>query len=107
MVLINKKGIAKIEYNKKWNEIKVGFPATKLTAHFNRFDGTEPEEINPVWLVECDNEEDYEIKTSNDDMCLEISTLNDHDGAIVKVTLTDDEQKYMSDSIELKVVTLG
>ena len=59
------------------------------------------------WVVECENAEDYMIETSNNDRCLEITALKYHDGAIIKVSLIDEEQKYISDSIELEAMSLG
>ena len=90
MVLVNIKRFAKIECNKKFKVVQVG-SVTKLTAHFKCFDWTENEKVTPIWVVECENAEDYMIETSNNDRCLEITALKYHDGAIIKVSLIDEE----------------
>ena len=105
MLLLNKKGYAEIECNKKMNVIKAGFSPTRLTAKFNNLIDSN-NKITPVWLVECDNIEHYDIEVSDDSQELYISTMYDHAGDIVKVTLIDKEKNYVGASIRLEVFTI-
>lgn len=105
LLILNKKGYAEIECNKKMNVIKAGFSPTRLTAKFNNLIDSN-NKITPVWIVECDNIEHYDIKVSDDSQELYISTIYDHAGDFVKVTLIDKEQNYVGASIYLEVITL-
>jgi len=106
MLLINKKGFAKISCNKRLNTIKAGFSPTVLTANFNNLVDIQNNKISPTWLVECDKPELYNIKVSDDNKYLSISTDYDLAGDIVRVTLVDEEQNYVMDTIELKVFVI-
>lgn len=107
MILINKKGIAKINCDKNIKTINPGFPPIKLIANFNNLTGQIKEEIHPIWIIECNNAEYYNIQFSNNDNELYISTLYENDGAVIKITLTDEFQKYKSDTINLEVISLS
>lgn len=106
MLLINKKGFAKISCNKRLNTIKSGFSPTILTANFNNLVDIQNNKTSPTWIVECDKPELYNIKISDDSKYLYISTDYDIDGDIVRITLVDEEQNYVYDSIELEVISL-
>lgn len=107
MLLINKKGFAEINCKKSWNVIKIGFSPTQLTATFNKIIDIKNDKITPIWVIQCSNIEYFDIKESNDNMSLLISTLCDNiAGEIIKIILVDKEQNYLSDSIELQVISL-
>lgn len=107
MLLLNKKGFSEIKCKKNRNVIKAGLSPTKLTAKFNNITNTQYNKIFPVWIIECNNIECFDIKESDDNKNISISTSCDNlDGEIVKITLIDKEQNYISDSIELKVIVL-
>lgn len=82
--------------------IKEGF-TTQLIANFNNLLDT-TKETTPVWIIECDNIESYDIKESEDGKMLYLSTSYDHTGDIVNVILTDKENNYEPDSIQLEVL---
>ena len=107
MLLLNKKGFAKIICKKGRNVIKACLSPTQLTAKFNELIDTQNNIITPVWIIECNNINCFDIKESDDNNNLFISTLCDNNtGEIVKVTLIDKEQNYVCDSIELEVISL-
>lgn len=102
MILINKKGFAEIKCNKKMKVIKEGF-TIQLTANFHNLINVN-KEISPVWVIQCDNLESYDIKESENGMTLYLSTSYDHTGDIVNVILTDKENNYEPDSIQLEAI---
>ena len=102
MVFINKKGVAEISVNKSGDRIVPQFSSTKLYAEFKHFDKP-AKKISPIWIVECDHQNDYTFKESDDGMCLEVSTDYEHIGDIIKVALVDRENNYVRDSVELVV----
>lgn len=107
MLLINKNGYAEIKCNKSRNVIKPNFSPTKLTAKFNEIIDTETNKITPVWIIVCNNVECFDIKESDNNMSVSISTLCDNlTGEIINVTLIDQEQNYISDSITLEVISV-
>ncbi len=106
MIILNKKGTAKITVSKSGNRIVPQFSSTKLYAHFKHFEEKPANKISPVWFVECDHQNDYLFEESNDGMRLEISTDCEHTGDIIKVTLADRENNYIRDSVELRVQTI-
>lgn len=105
ILLLNKKGFMEIACNKKSNSIKVGFSPTKLVANVVHLADEPYEIITPVWIVECDNIEHYNIEETKCGKELLISTDDAHTGAIMKVTLIDKEKKYVGASIQLEVVS--
>lgn len=106
MLLLNKKGFAKITCNKKLNSIKVGFSPTKLAANFILLVDEQSEKITPVWIVECNNIELYNIEETKCGKELLISTDNAHTGDVVKITLIDKEQNYVGTNIQLEVFSI-
>ncbi len=107
MILINKIGFSEIKCNKNRNIIKAGFYPTQLTAQFYNMINIQSSKITPVWIIECNNIEYFDIKESIDNKTLSISTSNDNlTGEVIKITLVDQEQNYVCDSIELEVISL-
>ena len=105
MIILNKKGTAKITVSKSGNRIVPQFSSTKLYAHFKHFDKP-AKKISPIWFVECDHQNDYVFEETDDGMCLKVSTDYDHTGDIIKVTLADKENNYVRDSVELRVQSI-
>lgn len=101
MVLVNKVGFAEILCNRT-KTIKIGFE-TRLYAQFNNVIGKENIKTTPLWIIECGDESMYEVSTSENEMCLSISSDYDHEG-VVKITLADEEGYYKPYSVVLKTI---